>query len=483
MRDATGLMDRSGGEVPLQDHGRKVLAGLYAAMRALRFYPLDNEVVQTSLDELQGTVGEALVREGALELQLVGDFFFVNEERLRLDLRNYSTFGSVAGILRGHRVGEIVVHDGVRREEWAPFLNLFLRSPDGDDPFGRFRELLDGTPVEHIRVRELPERAEVETDDEAVESARQTYTRGVQTARDILSDVRLGRAVNVRRVKRAVQGIVDQVLADEPSILAMTHLREFDDYTFTHCVNVCILSVVIGQRVGLGRHELYELGLGALFHDVGKMRIPTETLNKPGRLNEEDWRLMKEHPVDGLLLLFDLKGFGEVPFSQMLMAYEHHMKVEMTGYPTSSRPRKVSLFPRIVAVADAFDAGTSVRSYQFRPGAPDEVLREMLNNPARGMDRVLVKALISATGIQPVGTLVILDTFELAVVTRANPDPAHLHQPEVKIISDPMGVPLGEPKVVRLDEVDPETGMPRRSIIKTADPNRYGVRVADYVTT
>jgi len=482
MADLVDAPARGARAPSLQDDGRRVLSGLYTAMRALRFYPLDNEVVQVALSDLQEVMEGLLAREAAMELQLVGDFFFVNEERLRLDLRNYSTFGSVAGIFRDHGIGELVVHDGVEKSEWAPFLNLLLRSPDPDDPFGTIRELLARTPVERIRLGEIQEHADRDADDDQAEGARQTYTQGVQTARDILTDVRLGRAVNVRRVKRAVQGIVDQVLADESSILAMTHLREFDDYTFTHSVNVCILSVVIGQRVGLGRNELYELGLGALFHDVGKMRIPAETLNKPGKLNEEDWRLLKEHPTDGLLLLFNVRGFSDIPFRQMLMAYEHHMKPDLTGYPPSRRSRDVSLFPRIIAVADGFDAGTSVRSYQYKPASPDTVLREMLDNPARGMDPVIVKALISATGIYPVGTLVILDTFELAIVTRANPDPARIHQPEVKIISDSMGVPLADPIPVRLDQLDPQTGAPRRTIIKTADPNRYGVQPADYVT-
>jgi HD-GYP domain-containing protein (c-di-GMP phosphodiesterase class II) len=472
-----GRVDRA---VALQDDGRRILTAFYGALRALRFYPLDNDVVQRGLDELQKTLSEILEEEGVVEIQLVGDFFFINEERLRLDLRNYSTFGSVAGTLRSHEIGEIIVYKGVSRAEWSPLLSLLLRSPDSEDPFAAIQDGLSGGGVERIRVGAMREDAPSDEDDE-VEGARQTYTQGVQAARELLTDVRLGRAVNVRRVKRAVQGIVDQVLANESSIMAMTHLREFDEYTFTHSVNVCILSVVIGQRIGLGRSELYDLGLGALFHDVGKMRIPEETLNKTGRLNDEDWRLLKEHPADGLLLLFQVKGFSDIPFRQMLMAYEHHMKLDLTGYPSSRRPREMGLYSRIVAVADAFDAGTSVRSYQFRPAAPDEVLKEMRENPVRGMDKVLVKALITATGVYPVGTLVILDTFELAVVTRPNSDPARLHQPQVKIISDAMGVPLAEPMVARLDQIDPRTGEPRRSIIKTADPNRYGIRVADYI--
>ena len=134
-----------------------------------------------------------------------------------------------------------------------------------------------------------------------------------------------------------------------------------------------------------------------------------------------------------------------------------------------------------MAVADGFDAGTSVRSYQYTPMTPNEVLKEMRDNPARGFDPLLVRALINATGVFPVGTLVILDSLELAVVSQSNPDPAHLHQPTVRIISDPMGNPLPSPLSLDLSAVDPSTGRPARSIIKTTDPEKYGIKVADFL--
>ncbi len=475
-------MAETTGQDSLQEEGRRLLTRLYAALRALKFYPVDNEAVQRALGELHEEVAAVLAREGVLEFRAVGDFFFLNETRLRLNLQNFSTFGFFARALRDHGIGGMTVEQGVGRAEWPPFLSLLLRPGAEQDPFEAFQQRLAGTPVTSIFLRPEQDVQQVELEDESLEGARRTYAYSVQMARDVLTDVRIGRAVNVRRVKRAVQGIVDQVLANEPSIVAMTHLREFDEYTFTHSVNVCIFSVVIGQRLGLDKLQLYELGLGALFHDVGKMRVPTEVLNKPGGLDEEEWAMMKEHPTDGLVSLFQLHGFNQVPYRQMLMAYEHHMKTNLTGYPRSRRPREVGLFSRIVAVADGFDAGTSRRSYQYRPWPADAVLREMRDNPNRGFDPVIVKALISATGVYPVGTLVILDSYEMGVVVRANPDPGKLHQPEVKLLSDGMGLPLAEPFDVRMDEVDPATGELKRSIIKTADPQRYGIQVADYVT-
>ena len=465
-----------------QEEGRRFLAGFYASLRALKFYPVENETVQHAIADFHAFVSDLVEREGSVELRVVGEFFFLNETRLRLDMGNYSTFGNVGKVLRDHGVGAVWVKEGVGQGEWAPFFSVLLRKPGQTDPYEAFLRALEGTPVEHLEFKAESEVESPEDDEEALLAAKRTYVRTVQVAKEVLTDVRLGKAVNVRKVKRAVQTIVDQVLSDEPSIVAMTTMRDFDEYTFTHSVNVCIFSLVIGQRLGLTKMQLYDLGLGALFHDLGKMTIDPEVINKPKGLTDEEWALMKEHPTEGMLGLFDLRGFADVPYRQMLMAYEHHMKVDGSGYPRSRRPRSIGLFSKICAVADAFDAATSVRSYQYEPWPADEVLREMRDNPRRGFDPLLVKALINATGVFPVGTLVILDTLEMAVVSQANTDPEHLHQPKVVVISDPMGVPRASPYTLDLSEVDDATGAPRAAIIKTTDPQKYGIKVSEFVT-
>jgi HD-GYP domain-containing protein (c-di-GMP phosphodiesterase class II) len=464
-----------------QAEGRRILIALYGSLRALKLYPLENDAVQQALSELHGSVSALLEREQGVELRVVGEFFFLNETRLRLDLSNFATFGTVAKSLQDHGIGAVEVAPGVRRDEWAPFLSLLLRKSEGDEVYRTFLNRLAGTPVNHILTRPSEDVSGELDEEEAIQQAKRTYAQSVKVAKDILGDVRLGKAVNVRKVKRAVQGIVDQVLSNEPSMITMTTLRDFDEYTFTHSVNVCILSVIIGQRIGLDRIQLYELGMGALLHDLGKMRVDHEVINKPGSLTDEEWAQLKEHPTDGLLALFNMGGFADMPYRQMLMAYEHHMKIDLSGYPTNHRPRKPTLFSRIVTVADGFDAATSIRSYQHIPWAPDQVLREMRDNPNRGYDPVLVKVLITATGVFPIGTLVILDSYELAIVSGVNPNPERLHLPKVKVISDSMGIPLAEPVTLDLAEIDPETGLPPRSIVKTTEPQKYGIRVADYL--
>ncbi len=471
-------------ETVLQPLGRTLVTAIYAAAQSLKLYPLENATVQKALDELFNICRRILDREGVVDLKLVGDFLFLNDARLRLDLYDYLAFSYVAGLLHKHSIGEIEFEPALTREDLAPLISVMLQDAGPKEiDFERFRERLIASHAAHVRV-EASKGVEVdhshEQDDHAKQAAKLTYFQSVHVAKEVLTDMRLGKAVNLRRVKRAVQSIVDQVLNNETSIVGMTTLRDYDEYTFTHSVNVCIFSVVIGQKLGLSKLQLYELGLGALFHDIGKQRIDAAVTNKASALTESEWRQMQQHPAEGLLALFSMRGLSEVPYRAMLLAYEHHMKLDLSGYPKNRRPRTPTLFSRIVATADGFDAATSKRSYQNQPWPPDEVLREMRENPNRGYDPLLVKAFINVTGVFPVGTLCILDTQELAVVVGRNPDPHRVHQPIARLISTSMGMMLAEPITIDLGEIDPATGRLVRTILKTTDPDRYGIKVSDY---
>jgi len=188
---------------------------------------------------------------------------------------------------------------------------------------------------------------------------------------------------------------------------------------------------------------------------------------------------MQAHPWLGVLTLFGLRGYGEIPYRGMVVAYEHHMKSDLTGYPKSLRERTMSIYSKIVAVADGFDAATSRRVYQTTPIQPDQVLKEMWENPRRGYDPVVVKAFINLIGIYPVGTCVILDTFEVALVQAANADVSGVHRPVVRIVASPDGALQQPGTVVDLAHRDEQGKFPR-SIIKVSDPAKYGIQVSDY---
>lgn len=467
----------------LRHAGRDFLLAFYTALRSLKLYPVENVQVQRALDDLTAA-GRALLQiEDELEVRMQGEFIFVNSTRLRLDMDNFASFSHVLGTLRHSGVGVMRVDDGVERQEWQVIVSLLLsfaaRESDSNKLF-ELQQRLTQAGVTHV-VLEPPLESDDELEDEeqAKEVAKRTYERSVAVTKEVVNSVRMGRSASVKRVKRAVQGIVDQVLKNEVSLVGLTTMRDYDDYTFTHSVNVCIFSISIGKRLGLSKLQLYDLGLAALFHDMGKSRVPVDVLNKEGQLTDEEWRIMQAHPWLGVLTLFGLRGYGEIPYRAMIVAYEHHMKVDLTGYPKSIRPRRLSVFSKIVAAADAFDAATTRRSYQTVPIPPSEVLREMWANPRRGQDPVLVKALINLLGVYPVGTCVVLDTYELAIVHAANPDVAQLHRPMVRIVATPEGQPVSPGTLVNLADTD-GSGNFKRTIIKVTDPAKYGINPSDY---
>jgi HD-GYP domain-containing protein (c-di-GMP phosphodiesterase class II) len=219
--------------------------------------------------------------------------------------------------------------------------------------------------------------------------------------------------------------------------------------------------------------------MAALLHDIGKSRVPLEILNKTASLDDDEWKLISAHPWLGVLALFQMRGQQDLPYRAMKVAFEHHMKIDLSGYPRVLRHRELSILSKMVAVADGFDAATSRRAYQPDAWSPAAVIQEMRDNPRRGMDPVVVKAFSNLLGIYPLGTLVVLDTLELAIVHSANPNPEMMSRPIVRVITDFQGNLLYPGELVDVAAKDP-SGNWTRSIIRTADPARYGIRVSDY---
>jgi HD-GYP domain-containing protein (c-di-GMP phosphodiesterase class II) len=482
LEDAPFAISERGADAFVRKRGRDFLFTLYSGLRALKLYPPENAVVQNSLQELQQISAELINRERELEVRASREFIFINSTRLRLDLDNYASFSRLLTIFRDAGIGAFSLVESPTARDWTVFLSL-LQSPTGkpgEDHSGELMERLSAAAVGAFVVGPPSSGDDDELLERSKEAAKRVYAQSVTATRDVIESVRMGQSPNLKKIKRVVQGIVDQILNEETSLMGLTTLRDYDEYTFVHSVNVCIFAVALGRKLGFNRRQLYDLGMAALMHDIGKSRIPLDILTKPGSLSEEEWVMMQHHPWMGALALVGMRGHSEFPYRAMVVAYEHHMKTDLTGYPKPVRDRTMSIFSRIVAVADGFDAATSRRTYQLEPYSPADALAEMCRNPRRGMDPVIVKAFVSMVGHYPVGTFVVLDTFELALVHAANPAPDAISRPTVRIISDATGNLLYPGVLMDLSQRDPATGDFARTIIKIADPDRYGIRVSDY---
>ncbi len=467
--------------------GRALLVSLHGAQRTLRLYPVENAAVQRALDEFLGTALSLSHLEGSVEVRLSGDFIFINQIRLRLGLDNFAAFSGFVSLMKSCHVGVLRIEDGLSRRECQAFLSILGSLPADAEPEQRLETLMQRMQQADIVRISVGPPGESSTGsdsdgdgDDNLERAKRTYAHGVAIARDVVQGVRMGRMPSTRRVKRAIQVIVDQVMENELSITGLTTLREYDEYTFTHSVNVCIFAVALGKRLGFDRLQLYDLGLAALLHDIGKARLDQHLLNKSGALDEQEWRAMQSHPWLGTLTLFRMREGEDLPYRAILAAHEHHMKIDMSGYPRPVRARRIGLFTRLVAVADGYDAATTRRVYQNVPWEPDAVLKEMWFNPGRGYDPTLVKALINLLGIYPVGTCVILDTFEVAIVAGPSPDPEQLHRPLVRLAVTADGARIDPPGQLIDLSIAAGDGSYPRTIVKVTAPERYGLVTGDF---
>ena len=469
---------------PLQALGKQVVGQLYVGLRSAQIYDENNETVTKQLDKLHRTLVDLLQVEGSADLALSRSFFFLNGARVKVDLKLYITYHQLLKVLRRLQLGRIEFRSGLEFGELRSFVFLLANTDVGVDyDFERLRAALEQLGLSHVEISEggeeelLPE--EELPDEDRKEKAKRTYFRSVEVTRSLLESVRSGKVMNVRRVRRVVQMIVDHILQEEFSLLGLTTLRDYDEPTFTHVVNVCIFSVALGQRIGLSKMELYELGLAALFHDIGKVEIPEDILQKPGKFSASEWEDMKSHTWRGTRKLLEMRKRGEIPIREMLVAFEHHLNLDLSGYPTVSRPRELNFYSKLVAIADAFDAGTTPRIYKTEPMEPHEAMKIIDMRKGKHFDPILVKAFINMMGIYPVGTLVILDTFEMAIVFAPNASPEEIHRPVVKLISDPWGNSV-DGRLVDLAERDPATADYSRTIVKVTEPEKYGIRIGDY---
>jgi HD-GYP domain-containing protein (c-di-GMP phosphodiesterase class II) len=475
--------DAPSNDPALQKLARQLVVALNSAVRAVRLYPVENAAVQKAIADLGAAADRVREAEGHCSLRRIGDYLFVNETRLRLSFDNYAAVASLLGLFHEAGIGGLSLVEAPAARSWVVLLS-FLQSPptdlDIDDRLEQLARRLAQANIDDFELIPFLEEGEAtEADVDAKERARQTYVRSLDVTREVITSSRIGRSPGLKKVKRAVQGIVDAILGDSASMLGLTTLREFDDYTFVHSVNVCILSVALGRRLGLAKAQLLDLGLAALMHDIGKSRLPKEILNKRGALEESEREILRSHTWKGVLALFSLPTGSGRPWRAMTAAYEHHMRTDLSGYPQVVRSRKLSLFSKIIAVADGFDAATTTRVYQDAAWSPADVLRGMRDNPRLGFDPVVVKAFINLTGIYPVGTLVVLDSFEMAVVLAPNPDKAALSRPLVRILMDERGNPVDDATPVDLT-VRRDDGQFFRTIIRTEDPQKYGINIGDY---
>jgi len=441
-------------------------------IRTIEIYNSENETIERHLEECLHLISAIFKEEKRLSLKVLIDAIFVNEERVRVSKDTYQSIKLVMDELKDRRIGEVLFSWPVSPEDLNGFLYLLMRGNWGNGG--------DEHPLRAQLIKEniysITVKPSIFIDEELrKKEAKKIYFRSIALGKEVCQNLLEDRPLALRKGKRLAQSMVDLLLSDKVPLLGLANIKNYDEYTYNHSVNVTIYSLALGARLGFSKKILAELGLAALFHDVGKTRIPDSILKKPDKLSEVEWEIIRSHPMIGVEEILEYHQFAEVPPRILSAIFDHHLNFNISGYPQLKRKKKQTLFGRIITLADVYDAMTTPRCYRKWVYSPVDALKVMWKECGVHFDPSLFKVFVNAIGVYPIGSLVQLDDDEMGIVSNINPEPKLLDRPAVLTIAKEGG----EGRTIDLSEPDKKTGGFKRSIVRCLDPKKYGIHVQE----
>jgi putative nucleotidyltransferase with HDIG domain len=369
--------------------------------------------------------------------------------------------------LRDNKIERISFERGIAAEETAAFIHAVAA-------LGKNAAADAAWSFPHIRVgRIVTEDRPSDGISGDIAAIRQLYSKAVTAAEATWESAATEGQPDLPGALQAVEGLADAVTQNRTALVALTAMRNYDNYTFTHMVNVSILTMGQARALGIEGRLLREFGLSALMHDIGKVRTPKEVLNKPDKLTEAEFEIMRRHTVDGAEIL---RRTPEMPILAPVVAFEHHLRMDGTGYPFGAKRAQLNLGTMMCGIADVYDAMRSQRSYQ-QAFPTDRILAVLKRNDGTQFDQNLVRRFVQLLGVYPPGNMVRLSSGEIAVVTQVHaPDP---HRPRVRVLINAEGARLELPYDRNLWEAGP-TGE-QASIAAPVEPAVYGIDPLTYL--
>lgn len=447
---------------------KKAFLQMIALLKNATLYPPAHPFLLGSAEQLLLTLEDLFTRKNEASYHFIsGELFFETfsiplEKQLSQAVEDISRSG----------IGGITFLRGLKRDELIAFAYLRAHPQSTQPEQGGMEELLSRQGIAHIKFHHV-HAAETQTaarQGDGEKRASDIYLEGVDVVKDIMRSAHIGKAPNIHKVQELIHGFVDNILENRDALVGLTSIKLYDEYTFAHSVNVAVLSAAMGSFLSFEKSQIAALGMAGLLHDIGKVNIPLDIINKPDALTDAEWEIMKHHPVEGAIILSGLPGVSRFA---MVAAFEHHQHYDLKGYPKiDENLMQIHSFSKIVAIADVYDALTSMRVYFDAQTSPDEAVRILLNQRGSAFDPVLTKAFVNMVGIFPIGTLLSLDTQETGLVVRQTRD---LLRPRVLLLKTFDGTEKDEVSLLEMDG-----GVYKRSAVSTIDPNLLRVNVNQY---
>jgi len=432
----------------------QALKYISGGLKSRSLYPPGHPAIAQQVEKSFVLINAILESEKKLTIAMVDDVFIIQNKPF---YEASELFEDFIRMFREKRVERVSFALGLASDELHGFYEILASTAEDVRSSGGLEAAFDSKGLSHI----LLDRLEKEKKDLDL-LARKIYADAIDVMTHVTGEVRLGNLPGADGAKKVISEMVDVVLEEKNAILGLTMIKGYDDYLFNHSVNVSILAVALGDSLGFPESLLNDLGVGALLHDIGKVNTPEEIVKKPGKLDSLEWEIMKQHPRFGHDMLIRMKDINEASAG---IALEHHLRYDMVdGYPDELAGRGTNPCSQVVTVADTYDAITTLRPYK-EPIDPGKALEIMEKLSGTVLNPEYFKTFVKMLGIYPAGTLVRLDTNEMAIICKANHEKPL--RPMVKILIDSEGTMLKEPEDVELTELD-ESGRPKRNIAGTA---------------
>jgi putative nucleotidyltransferase with HDIG domain len=344
-------------------------------------------------------------------------------------------------------------------------MSLYINIQKGKD----LPEAAAGNPAEtHPSQREIEYYKELEY-------AKSIHRKTVETVREALDSIKIGQNFSLSKIEEAAQEMVASILRNPDALISLSQIKGYDEYTYTHSVNVSVLATSLAYSMNYKRDQLLEVGIGGVLHDIGKMRVPESILNKPGKYTEDEFNIMKRHPEFGFAIVNEKKGISK--FSKAIVI-QHHERFNGKGYPHGLKGKEITEIGLISAVADVYDALTSNRVYRAA-WTPQKALALIFQGCDEDYSREIVECFTKQMGVYPVGSFVRLNNGELGVVTRV--DRGNLLAPVVLMLFDGAGNRLPAPVEYDLSLKLKEADGKRFGVEVSLNPRPYNVDVTEYI--
>ena len=435
----------------------ELLRRFAAALRAGQLYSKNHPIIARNLELLVSGIQQLHEHAPSIVIGIVGDEIIVDD----VPVTKAEALGGLARRLKQISIERITIDRGATREEIATLVDTVttveVKAGSEQPPF---------PALKHVRVGRVTVEDRIETDADMA-TFRRLYKQAVSVAETVWESAKQEGQPDPTAARTMIDGLAQAVSQNRTALLALATLKDYDNYTFTHMVNVSILTMGQARALGIDGSLLREFGLAALMHDIGKVKTPLEVLNKPGRLTDEEFVVMRRHVVDGAEIL---RATPDIPTLAPTVAFEHHLRLDGTGYPFGVQRSALNLGTMLCSIADVFDAMRSQRKYQAAQPT-DRILEVLKHEDGAQFDRHLVRRFVQLVGIYPAGNLVKLKTGDTAVVTRVYaPDP---HRPRGKVVMDRAGARVDSPYEVNLWELN-EEGYPN-AITAPVDSSTVGI--------